>query len=102
MLTKQQLNSSEEGIDNSQSFLALVTKDMIGDERCLYEWNYAKNNRKEFILVIKKGIVIPEELLEGVKVVYKNFFSNEEDLKGIAEDIRKLLGKVDFIDNRNY
>lgn len=101
MLTKQRLKTSEKGIDDSQSFLAFVTKDMIGDEQCLYEWNYAKNKGKDFVLIIKKGVVIPEELLKGVKVVYQKVFDNGEDLKGIAEDIKKLLGKVDFIDNHN-
>ena len=100
MLSREQLKVSEERIDQSGLFCALVTEDMLKDEQCLYEWNYAKNKGKEFALIIKKGNRIPEEMLKGANVVYKKFFEKPEDLNEIGMDFRKRFGRMEVLENQ--
>ena len=50
MLTRQILQKSEEGINNSEFYMAIVTDNMLKDDKCIYECNYAKRNNKPFIL----------------------------------------------------
>ena len=99
MLTKQMLQRSERGIDNSEFYMVLVTDNMLKDEQCLYEWNYAKHLKKPFMLVIKAGTKIPNEMLSGINIKYKASFNDDKDLEKISLDIKNIIGEMKFIDS---
>lgn len=91
MLTKENLNRSEEGIDISEFYLALVTNNMLNDEKCIYEWNYAKLRHKPFILIVKKGAVIPKDMLKDINVVLECEWKNKRDLELAGNKINEVI-----------
>ena len=93
MLTRQILQKSEEGINNSEFYMAIVTDNMLKDDKCIYEWNYAKNKKRPFILLIKKGIKIPDEMLKDVYVRLEYGWETEEDVELLSQKLIEFFRK---------
>lgn len=99
MLTNQLLKKSEDGIDGSDYYLALITDNFLKDELCSYQWNYAKSKEKRFVLVIKRGVKIPDEMMKGVNVFYTTEYETEKDIEEIGNRMKDIL-KEDIIGTR--
>lgn len=91
MLTKQTLQRSEEGIDSSEFYLSIVTTNMLADEKCLYEWNYAKYKKKPSILLIKKGTIIPKDMLKDANVICEFEWETKEDIGLLSKKISEII-----------
>ena len=93
MLTRQILQKSEEGINNSEFYMAIVTDNMLKDDKCISEWNYAKSKNKPFILLIKRGTNIPKEMLESVYVRLEYGWETEEDVELLSQKLIEFFRK---------
>ena len=91
MLSKQMLIKAQEGIDKSEIYLALVTKNFLEDDFTLYQWNYAKRKMKPFALFVKDGIKITEDMLKDVNVVYECHWTEDNFDKKAKEFADKYL-----------
>ena len=76
----------------SKNFLILADEGYFGDAVCACQAQYAKDLKKPFLILIKRGVKIPDGFLDGID----NYQIEEwESVKEILSLIAKLLRHKD-------
>lgn len=76
----------------SKNFLAIADENYFGDAICACQAQYAKDLKKPFLILIKRGVEIPDGFLDGID----NYQIEEwESVKEILSLVAKLLRHQD-------
>ncbi len=83
-------------LQDSAVYMPLITRNFLADATCFAQWEFAREQKKLFLILLEQNVTIPEEMLEGIDVVLIEKWS-EFDKQSFKQTSKKLLNRFDFL-----